>query len=178
MPSGGVALTDVGTAISDAINRKALMGSVEIRPPALDRIFDREMFGRKWKHVIEPRMAYTYVTGVENFAHILRFDDRDILSDSNAVEYAVVNRLYAKRTSSEPETCGPEGMPSLMVGVRHLRVASPGSTPNAPPRCPAHNSRRCARSSPGSWPRNTSWIPLSAARWSPADATFSPAPWT
>ena len=42
VPSGGVALTDVGTAISDAINRKSLLGSVEIRPPALDRIFDRE----------------------------------------------------------------------------------------------------------------------------------------
>ena len=117
MPSGGVALTDVGTAISDVINRKALLGSVEIRPPALDRIFDREVFGRKWKHVIEPRVVYTYVTGVENFSHILRFDDHDILSDSNAVEYAVVNRLYAKRTSSGPETCGPEGMPALLVGM-------------------------------------------------------------
>jgi LPS-assembly protein len=117
VPSGGVALTDVGTAISDVINRKALLGSVEIRPPALDRIFDREIFGRKWKHVIEPRINYTYVTGVENFSHILRFDDRDILSDSNEVEYAVVNRLYAKRTSPEPEGCGPEGMPALMVGI-------------------------------------------------------------
>ncbi len=117
VPSGGVALTDVGTAISDVINRKALQGSVEIRPPALDRIFDREILGRKWKHVIEPRVTYTYVTGVENFAHILRFDERDILSDSNEVEYAVVNRLYAKRTSPEPEGCGPEGMPALMVGI-------------------------------------------------------------
>ncbi len=117
VPSGGVALTDVGTAISDVINRKALQASVEIRPPALDRIFEREVLGRKWKHVIEPRVTYTYFTGVENFAHILRFDERDILSDSNEIEYAVVNRLYAKRTSSEPETCGPEGMPALMVGV-------------------------------------------------------------
>lgn len=117
VPSGGVALTDVGTAISDGINRKALTAAVEIRPPALDRVYDREIFGRKWKHVIEPRITYTYVTGVENFAHILRFDDRDILTDTNEVEYAVVNRLYAKRTSEEPEGCGPEGMPALMVGI-------------------------------------------------------------
>jgi LPS-assembly protein len=117
VPSGGVALTDVGTAISDGINRKALTAAVEIRPPALDRVYDREIFGRKWKHVIEPRITYTYVTGVENFAHILRFDDRDILTDTNEVEYAVVNRLYAKRTSQEPEGCGPEGMPALMVGI-------------------------------------------------------------
>ena len=142
VPSGGVALTDVGTAISDAINRKSLLGSVEIRPPALDRVFDGEWFGRKWKHVIEPRVAYTYVTGVENFAHILRFDERDILSDSNAVEYEVVNRLYAKRTSSESETCGPEGMPSLMVGVPpppgrlpwvHTERTTPLPCPEQPP---------------------------------------------
>src|SRR6266567_2799474 len=117
VPSGGVALTDVGTAISKTINRKALQGSVELRPPALDRIFDRELLGRKWKHVIEPRITYTYVTGVENFSHILRFDDRDILSDTNGVEYAIVNRLYAKRTSAEPDKCGPDGIPALIAGA-------------------------------------------------------------
>ena len=138
VPSGGIALTDVGSAISDVINRKALLGSVEVRPPALDRIYDRELFGRKWKHVIEPRVTYTYVTGVENFSHILRFDDRDILSDSNGVEYAVVNRLYAKRTSQEPETCGPEGMPALMVGVAPAsgRVPWERTQRTAEPPCP------------------------------------------
>src|SRR5262249_16529165 len=53
MPSSGV-----GVAASDPINRKALEGSIEVRPPALDRIFDRELLGRKWKHVIEPRVIY------------------------------------------------------------------------------------------------------------------------
>jgi len=144
VPSGGVALTDVGTAISDVINRKALLGSVEIRPPALDRIFDRQIFGRKWKHVIEPRVTYTYVTGVDNFSHILRFDDRDILSDSNAVEYAVVNRLYAKRTSTAPETCGPEGMPALMAGVAPPSGADPWehTRPTSEQPCPSQPTER------------------------------------
>ena len=115
--SAGVAVTDVGSAISKTLNRKSLEGGVEIRPPALDRIFDHELFGRKWKHVIEPRARYSYVTGVENFSHVLRFDERDILSDTNEVEYAIVSRLYAKRTSGEPETCGSEGMPALLVGA-------------------------------------------------------------
>lgn len=131
VPSAGVALTDVGTAISDSLNRKSLESSVELRPPALDRVFDREFFGRKWKHVIEPRITYDYVTGVENFAHVLRFDERDILSDTNRVEYAIVNRLYAKRTSAEPENCGPEGMPALLVGA-----------PPAPSRVPWEHTAR------------------------------------
>lgn len=115
-PAGGTGLTQVGTAVSNTLNRKSLEGSVELRPPALDRIFDREFLGRKWKHVIEPRIVYDYVTGVGNFQRVLRFDDRDILSDTNEVEYGVANHLYAKRISPRDEKCTPEGMPSLIVG--------------------------------------------------------------
>lgn len=116
-PISGAGTNGIGTALSTSLNRKSLEGSVELRPPAVDRVFEGELFGRKWKHVIEPRIVYDYVTGVNNFAQILRFDDRDIITDTNEVEYAIVNRLYAKRTSSEPEGCGPEGMPALMVGA-------------------------------------------------------------
>jgi LPS-assembly protein len=117
VPSSGTALTDVGIAISKTLNRKSLQGSVELRPPAVSRIFNHPLFGRHWKHVIEPRITYTYVTGVENFPHILRFDERDILSDTNEVEYAIVNRLYAKKTSPESEDCSNQGMPALLVGA-------------------------------------------------------------
>ncbi len=111
LPSAGT-----GVSLSDPINRKALEGRVEVRPPTLERVFDHEFLKRKWKHVIEPRLVYNYVTGVDNFNRILRFDERDILSDTNEVEYGVVNRIYAKRTSKEPEDCGPGGMPLLVVG--------------------------------------------------------------
>jgi LPS-assembly protein len=117
LAASGNGANGIGVAVSDQLNRKSLEGSVELRPPALDRIFDREVLGQKWKHVIEPRIVYNYVAGVSNFAHILRFDDRDILSDTNEVEYAIVNRLYAKRTSAKSADCGPEGMPALMIGA-------------------------------------------------------------
>jgi LPS-assembly protein len=103
-------------AESDPINRRALEGSVEVRPPALSRVFLGQFMGRKWKHVVEPRVAYNYVTGVDNFANILRFDERDILSSTNEVEYSVVNRVYAKRMSAHAGDCGPTGMPSLFIG--------------------------------------------------------------
>ena len=112
IPSSG----GVGVAESNVINRRAVEGTVEIRPPALERVYDREFLGRKWKHVIEPRVIYRYVTGVDNFSRILRFDERDILSNTNEVEYAVVNRLYAKRTSETPENCDATGMASLIIG--------------------------------------------------------------
>lgn len=132
--SGGVR-----AAVSDTITRKSLAGSVELRPPPLDRIFDREFLGRKWKHVIEPRVVYNYVRGVDNFANILRFDARDILTNTNEVEYGIVNRLYAKRRN--PEKCGEPGMPTLFVGgpvphnpVPWIRQSQPTETPcNAGP---------------------------------------------
>ena len=105
-----------GQAISDAINRQAVDMSVELRPPALERIFDKPFLGRKWKHVIEPHVVYRFVTGVNNFSNILKFDERDILSDTNEVEYGFVTRLYAKRTSGKPEDCGTI-MSALTVGA-------------------------------------------------------------
>lgn len=109
-PSFGV------NALNDPLNRKALEGRVEVRPPALERVFDHEFLQRKWKHVVEPRVVYDYVTGVNNFNSVLRFDERDILSNTNEVEYGVVNRFYAKRPADKPENCGPGGMPLLTVG--------------------------------------------------------------
>ena len=83
---------------NDAVNRtRCSRSSVELRPPSIQRIFDREIFGHKLKHVVEPRIIYRRVVGVDNFGQILRFDDRDILSDTNEVEYGVVNRLFTKR---------------------------------------------------------------------------------
>jgi LPS-assembly protein len=105
-----------GAAVDDPTNRGALETSVEVRPPVLEKIFDREFLGRKWKHVIEPRATYRYVTGVNNFDNILHFDERDILSNTNEVEYGIVTRLYAKRADSRIEEC-EEQMTGLAVGA-------------------------------------------------------------
>jgi LPS-assembly protein len=61
-------------------------------------------------------VLYHYVDGVNNFAKILRFDERDIVSDTNEVQYSVINRLYAKSASQDPQDCNPPGMPLLAVG--------------------------------------------------------------
>src|SRR5262249_39734956 len=103
------------TAQNDPINRTALEATLEIRPPALERVFDREFLGRKWKHVIEPRVLYRHTGGVGNFSNILRFDERDILSNTHEVEYGFVTRLYAKRTNTQIEEC-VDGMTGLAVG--------------------------------------------------------------
>ena len=126
-----------GVAINDPTNRQALETSVEVRPPVLEKIFDKQYLGKKWKHVIEPRVVYRYVTGVNDFANVLHFDERDILSNTHEVEYGFVTRLYAK-TSSPVQECDTS-MAGIAVGsaapeqtVPWQRVNNLDSQPCAP----------------------------------------------
>ncbi len=97
----------IGIPSSFGVNRRAVETAVEIRPPVLDRIFERPVFNHRLKHVIEPIVTYRYVTGVNNFQQIIRFDARDILTNTNEVEYSITNRLYAKQLKTS-ENCLPE----------------------------------------------------------------------
>ncbi len=90
----------VVTAIGDPINRNVFSASVDIRPPSIGKVFDHKIHGHVLKHTIEPRITYRYQTGVNDFSQIIRFDQRDILVNTNEVEYGVVNRLYSKKTKS------------------------------------------------------------------------------
>ena len=89
--------TGLAVPIDDALNRRALESTIEVRPPSVSRIFEKEVAGRKLKHVIEPRVTYHYTKGVDQFANVIRFDGRDILSDTNEVEFGIIQRLYGKR---------------------------------------------------------------------------------
>jgi len=111
------------TPVERDINRNAAEASFELRPPALVRIFDHPVRGYKLKHAIEPRLVYSYVGGVDNFANIIRFDSRDILSDTNELEYAVVQRLYIKPVGKaecreQASVAGSAGVPSAAVAGR------------------------------------------------------------
>jgi LPS-assembly protein len=118
------------TPVQQYINRNAAEASFELRPPALVRIFERPVFGHKLKHAIEPRLVYRFVGGVDNFANIIRFDYRDILSNTNELEYAVIQRLYVKP-----------------AGTRHCEEPAPTTaSPGAGTRSPAFSestSRPC-----------------------------------
>jgi LPS-assembly protein len=85
-----------GKAVDQPVNRHDVDAAVELRPPALSRIFNKKIKGRTIKHSLEPRAIYRYVHGIDNFPGVIRFDSRDILSDTSEVEYGVINRIYAK----------------------------------------------------------------------------------
>ena len=113
------------------LNRKSLEASLDLRPPAVSKVFDRPWLGRKWKHVIESRVRYDYLTGIDNFADIERFDAADVLSNTNEVQYSIVNRLYAKRVNSETD-CDVPAMSTLNIGGPPQVGNVPWELPPAP----------------------------------------------
>ena len=71
--------------------------SLDIAAPSFQRIYE----GPKWlgdrvKHVIEPRIRYRFVDGIDNFDKVIRFDERDLLTNTNEADLSIMNRLYAK----------------------------------------------------------------------------------
>jgi len=75
--------------------------SVDIRPPTLERVWGDA--DSRWKHVIEPDIVYKYVTGVDDFARFIRFDENETLTDTNEIEYGITQRLYHRTDSGETE---------------------------------------------------------------------------
>jgi LPS-assembly protein len=81
------------------IVRSARDFSLDLGLPSLARVFDgKTVFGDKLKHVIEPRVKYRYLTGIgTDFNRFIRFDESDLIANTNEIEYSLTNRLYAKR---------------------------------------------------------------------------------
>jgi LPS-assembly protein len=97
------AINPLGIASGNELNRRDVEASIELRPPVLEKVFKREIFGRRLKHVIEPIFTYNYTTGVSNFQNILRFDQTDILTNTSEFEYDLVQRIYGRRRSTHHE---------------------------------------------------------------------------
>ncbi len=129
--SAVTASNPLGVASGTGINRRDVESAIELRPPVMEKVFDRDIFGRRLKHVIEPIFTYRYTTGVDNFQNIIRFDQTDILSDTSEFEYDVIQRIYGRRRSTSHEAgCeaaapAPQGrkerVPSYIPGVTELR---------------------------------------------------------
>jgi LPS-assembly protein len=76
--------------------------TLDLRPPTLERFFQRPNSKKKFKHTIEPEIIYRTVTGINNFAQMIRFDADSTLSNTNEVEYGITQRLWVKEGEDQP----------------------------------------------------------------------------
>jgi LPS-assembly protein len=87
-----------GQISGDNAVRSAREVNVDLLAPSLERVFSGKL-----KHVIETRATYRYVTGVDDFGELVRFDSTELYSDTNEVDFSLTNRLYRKRGDSVDE---------------------------------------------------------------------------
>ena len=98
----GASLDAAGNLTTDSMIRNDGEFTLELRPPTLERLFDRPKSKRKYKHTIEPEITYRYVTGINDFERFIRFDSDATLSNTNEVEYGVTQRLFVKNGDDQP----------------------------------------------------------------------------
>jgi LPS-assembly protein len=80
--------------VSDPLRRTTGELNIDLRPPALERVWGSE--DAKWKHTIEPDVEYNYVRGVNQFDRFIRFDEDETLTDTNEVLYSITQRLFRR----------------------------------------------------------------------------------
>ncbi len=73
----GDSLNSAGLPSAAPVTRDTGEFTVELRPPTLERFFDRTSLKKdkprhRYKHSIEPALTYRYVTGVNHFADFIR----------------------------------------------------------------------------------------------------------
>jgi LPS-assembly protein len=84
--------------VGKGLFRGAYIGDATLILPSMSRIYTpKKWVGDKLKHVIEPRLTYRYVGGVNNFRETIRFDETELLNNTNEAEISVANRFFTKR---------------------------------------------------------------------------------
>ena len=69
----------------------------DLRPVALAKNFYGKKDEFRFRHVIEPFATYRYVKGINNFNRIIRFDYVDTATNTNEIEFGIINRFYTRR---------------------------------------------------------------------------------
>ena len=119
---------------TDPVNRADSELTVDIRPPTIERTFTvptslQKFFGTEVRHTIEPEITYRDVEGINNFLNILRFDDVDVASDTNELEYGVTQHLYFRARPKTKKTPAPKpGCPATPAKPSEKPAAAPAST--------------------------------------------------
>lgn len=119
-------------------NRASLEAQADIRPPAIERTFQvtprlRRFLGTEVRHTIEPEVVYRNVRGIDNFLSILRFDEADVDTNTNELEYGATQRLFGRpKPETAPRPCidvAATARPGSAVPVPQTATSQPPVSP-------------------------------------------------
>ncbi len=108
---------------SASLNRKDIEADIELHAPVVERDFAPAWLASHdhvLRHAIEPEAHYRFVSGIDNFRNVLRFDPTDLVSNTNEIEYSVTQRFYLKRL--HPRPCANPPLPPEGYGRVYLPI--------------------------------------------------------
>lgn len=89
--------------------------NLDLRPPALAKVF-RHRDGTPWfKHIIEPFVEYRLIRGIDQFDRTLPVDERDVIAETNEVSYGVSNSFLVRQA-------GADGAPTQARELLNLTI--------------------------------------------------------
>ena len=84
----------------ESLTRTVPTGGLDVVGPSFSKVFGSEQ-GARYKHIIEPRITYTYQGSFDDTAAIPPFDQVDRLGSNNFARFSLINRLKAKPPEAE-----------------------------------------------------------------------------
>jgi len=103
--------------VDESLIRSLWGGGIDIIGPKFGRIFNRgdNPYATKYRHMIEPRIIYSFNEEFDGVDEIIPFDEVDAYrGGGNAVTYSISNRLAVKRPRVKPDSDPtPEPAPFL-----------------------------------------------------------------
>ena len=105
-PTAGVRATHYGTSLlenHDPLTRVLGEFSLDLRPPSFAKVFSKDILNRRFKHVIEPDVRYRLVRArdPQDLLDIVRFDQMDVLAETNEIEYSLTNTLFSRKDGTD-----------------------------------------------------------------------------
>lgn len=121
-PTVGLEGTRYGTSYlgpHDPLNRLLGEASFDLHPPTLERVFNRRIHHYRLKNVIEPDIRYKLVraSDSEQISDIIRFDETDVLTQTNEVEYSLKTTFYGRPDAAPDQTDTPQARELMSLSV-------------------------------------------------------------
>ena len=144
--------------LTSPLNRSSFEMQLDVRPPVVERDFTvprrlQKLLGPEVRHTIEPQIVYRNVRGIGNFLNVLRFDDVDIASNTNEVEYGVTQHIFGRRRSAKSTLPCAAAAVNSALDIIQLDPDAGGSldangipvpdAPTPPQRTLARSARKC-----------------------------------
>ncbi len=105
----------VPTVVSNNIFRNYMDLSVDILGWKMSKVWGKAD-STQWKHVMEPRVRYRMISGIDDYNEVILYDDTDAIADTNEFEYSLTNRFYIK----SPSATGSREWLRIKIAQKHF----------------------------------------------------------